>query len=170
MWKLGIDCFWFLFISFDNILTKKECQQIINTALNDWDERESMIQRDESGEIKQNFKEDFDYRNTTLFIPKQTDEWLFNKILSAIMSFNNADTGYKFDIRGMAEPPNVMRYRAPDLDPNNKPGKYDWHMDIGPGPVPSMRKISFIELCRDIGLNVPDTYTIKNKDHDIVKI
>ena len=36
-----------------------------------------------------------------------------------------------------------MRYRAPDLDPNNKPGKYDWHMDVGPGPVPSMRKISY---------------------------
>ena len=147
-----------------NLFTPDECQQIINTALNDWDERESMIQRDEGTEIKQNFKEDFDYRNTTLFIPKGPDEWLFNKIMGAIMAFNNSESGYNFDVRGLAEPPNVMRYRAPDLDPNNKPGKYDWHMDVGPGPVPSMRKISYSillnpgeyeggELCFHIGRN-----------------
>ena len=147
-----------------NLFTPDECQQIINTALNDWDKRESMIQRDEGGEIKQNFKEDFDYRNTTLFIPKKPDEWLFNKIMGAIMAFNNSESGYNFDVRGLAEPPNVMRYRAPDLDPNNKPGKYDWHMDVGPGPVPSMRKISYSillnpgeyeggELCFHIGRN-----------------
>ena len=147
-----------------NLFTPDECQQIINTALNDWDQRESMIQRDEGNEIKQNFKEDFDYRNTTLFIPKGRDEWLFNKIMGAILGFNNSESGYNFDVRGLAEPPNVMRYRAPDLDPNNKPGKYDWHMDVGPGPVPSMRKISYSillnpgeyeggELCFHIGRN-----------------
>ena len=36
-----------------------------------------------------------------------------------------------------------MRYLAPDIDPKGKPGKYDWHMDVGPGPVPSMRKLSY---------------------------
>jgi PKHD-type hydroxylase len=59
------------------------------------------------------------------------------------MHFNSSETGYGFNIHGMAEPPNVMRYRAPDLDPNGKPGKYDWHLDVGPGEVPSMRKISY---------------------------
>lgn len=147
-----------------NLFTPDECQQIINTALNDWDERESMIQRDEGTEIKQNFKEDSDYRNTTLFIPKGPDEWLFNKIMGAIMGFNNSESGYNFDVRGLAEPPNVMRYQAPDINPNGKPGKYDWHMDVGPGPVPSMRKISYSillnpteyeggELCFHIGRN-----------------
>ena len=147
-----------------NLFTPDECQQIINTALNDWDERESMIQRDEGTEIKQNFKEDFDYRNTTLFIPKGRDEWLFNKIMGAIMAFNNSESGYHFDVRGLAEPPNVMRYQAPDISKHGKPGKYDWHMDVGPGPVPSMRKISYSillnpteyeggELCFHIGRN-----------------
>ena len=42
-----------------NAFTPDECAQIINTALNDWDQRESMIQRDEGTEIKQNFKEDY---------------------------------------------------------------------------------------------------------------
>ena len=59
------------------------------------------------------------------------------------MEFNNAKEGYGFDIQGMAEPPNVMRYQAPDLAPNGKPGKYDWHLDVGPGDIPSMRKISY---------------------------
>ena len=71
-----------------NAFTPDECAQIINTALNDWDQRESMIQRDRDGKIEQNFEEDLDYRNTTLFIPKAPDEWLFPKILGAIMALS----------------------------------------------------------------------------------
>ena len=44
-----------------NAFTPDECAQIINTALNDWDQRESMIQRDKEGKIEQNFEEDLDY-------------------------------------------------------------------------------------------------------------
>ena len=163
-----------------NVFTPDECAQIINTALNDWDERESMIQRDEDGKIEQNFKEDLSYRNTTLFIPKGPDEWLFPKILGAIQTFNQSESGYNFNVKGLAEPPNVMRYRAPDLDPNNKPGKYDWHMDVGPGPVPSMRKISYSillnpgeyeggELCFHIGRNT-DPYPGQTEESAIGNI
>ena len=52
-----------------NLFTEEECSVIINTALNEWTERESMIQRDKQQKIEQNFVEDFDYRNTTLFLP-----------------------------------------------------------------------------------------------------
>ena len=148
----------------NNAFTPDECAQIINTALNDWDQRESMIQRDKDGKIEQNFEEDLDYRNTTLFVPNKPDDWLFNKIIGAIQGFNTSENGYGFDIYGLAEPPNVMRYQAPDIDPRGKPGKYDWHMDVGPGPVPSMRKISYSillnpgeyeggELCFHVGRN-----------------
>ena len=126
-----------------NAFTPDECAQIINTAINDWDEKESQIQRDEGGKIAQNFVQDLDYRNTTLFIPKKPDDWLFQKIVQEIMNFNNSEAGYGFEVHGIAEPPNVMRYRAAELDPNGKPGKYDWHLDVGPGDVPSMRKISY---------------------------
>ena len=145
-----------------NVFTADECNQIINTALNDWEERESMIQRDKDGKIEQNFQEDLDYRNTTLFVPPKPDEWLFSKILGIIMNFNSQPEGYGFDVHGLAEPPNIMRYMAPDIDKHGKPGKYDWHMDVGPGTVPSMRKISYSillnpgeyeggELCFHIG-------------------
>ena len=156
-----------------NLFTEDECNQIINTALNDWQEKESMIQRDKGTEIKQNFEEDHDYRNTTLFIPDKPDEWLFGKIIQNIMSFNNQEQGWGFDIHGLAEPPNVMRYQAPDINVHGKPGKYDWHMDVGPGPVPSMRKISYSillnpgeyeggELCFHIGRNT-DPYQAKRQ-------
>ena len=126
-----------------NAFTSDECNDIINMAVNDWDERESMIQRDEEGKIEQNFVGDYDYRNTTLFIPPKPVTWLFDKILNTIQGFNANESGYGFDIKRMAEPPNVMRYQAPDINKHGKPGKYDWHMDVGPGPVPSMRKISY---------------------------
>ena len=125
------------------VFTKDECKKIIDNALNNWSERESMIQRDEGGEIKQNFKEDLDYRNTTLFIPSGPDEWLFGKVLGTIKAFNEREDGYGFQIHGLAEPPNLMRYQAANIDKNGKPGKYDWHVDVGPGPVPSMRKLSY---------------------------
>ena len=144
------------------IFTPEECKQIINTGLNDWDEKEALIQKDAGGKIEQNFVDDFDYRNTTLFIPPEPDEWLFSKILGAIMHFNNHETGYKFDVKGLAEPPNLMRYQAANIDKHGKPGRYDWHMDVGPGEIPSMRKISYTlilnpdeyeggELCFHIG-------------------
>ena len=126
-----------------NIFTKEQCGDIINNALNNWNQVESMIQRDAGGKIEQNFVEDLDYRNTTLFVPKAPDEWLFTTILDAILNFNMSEGGYQFQIHGLAEPPNVMRYQAPDIDKNNKPGRYDWHMDVGPGAVPSMRKLSY---------------------------
>ena len=128
----------------ENSLSEDECNQIINTALNDWDQRESMIQRDKDGKIEQNFEEDLDYRNTTLFIPNKPDEWLFGKIMGAIQTFNNSEQGYGFDVHGLAEPPNVMRYQAPDVHPKGKPGKYDWHMDVTPSN--QTRKISAVVL------------------------
>ena len=125
------------------VFTPEECNQIINTGLNDWKEEEAKIQKDKGGKIEQNFEDDFDYRNTTLFIPPEPDEWLFSKILGAIMHFNNHETGYQFHVQGLAEPPNLMRYQAANIDKHGKPGHYDWHMDVGPGKIPSMRKISY---------------------------
>jgi len=151
------------------VFTAEECKQIINTGLNNWTEETALIQRDKGGKIEQNFVDDYDYRNTTLFIPPKPDEWLFSKILGVIMDFNNHETGYKFDIAGLAEPPNLMRYQAANIDKHGKPGRYDWHMDIGPGEVPSMRKISYTlilnpdeyeggELCFHVGRTLDEPF------------
>jgi len=125
------------------IFTPDQCAKIIDTALNTWDEIESKLQRDISGEIQENIEVDLDYRNTTLYRPPKPDEWLFSTIINNIKTLNDNDHGYQFDISGMVESPNMMRYSAPDVSPNGKPGKYDWHMDVGPGSAPYMRKLSY---------------------------
>ena len=129
--------------SLPDTFTKDECAKIIDDGVNNWIEKESQIQRDPDGKIEQNFVEDLDYRNTTLFIPQEPIEWLFSRVLGAIKAFNDSPQGYGFAITGLAEPPNLMRYHAPDIDKRGKPGKYDWHIDVGPGVVPSMRKLSY---------------------------
>ena len=147
-----------------NVFTPEECNKIINTALNDWREENAQIQQDIGDEIKQNFVPDYDYRNTTLFIPPDPDEWLFSNILGKIMELNNNEEGYRFHLKGLGEPPNLMRYQAADIDKHGKPGHYDWHMDLGPGTIPSMRKLSYTlilnpseyeggKLCFHVGRN-----------------
>ena len=115
------------------IFTPSECTNIIKIALNNWTEEEGTIS---------NFK-DLNWRNTTLFFPSEAakkSDW-FKKISDNIMSFNK--DSYGFDISGMVEPPCMMRYMAPDINPNKKVGKYDWHLDIGTDPIPSTRKLSY---------------------------
>jgi len=119
------------------IFTPDECTDIINTSLNKWDEQESMILQ------STNFVEDLDYRNATMFVPHEPPVEVLKKIEKSIMSFNFSEGGYGFEIVGMAEPPCMLRYLASDIHPKGKPGKYDWHMDIGSKPVSSIRKISF---------------------------
>lgn len=133
-------------ISFLKIFTPDECAKIIDTALNTWNEKESKLQQTIDGKKEENFVEDLDYRNTTLFSPSKPDDWLVSTILGNIKAFNDGAQGYHFDISGMIESPNMMRYSAPDVSPNGKPGKYDWHMDIGVGLAPSMRKLSYTIL------------------------
>ena len=84
------------------LFSPDECADIINNGLNNWTKKESMIQRDADGKIEQNFIEDLDYRNTTLFIPPAPEKELFDKILGNIMAFNSSKEGYGFDIAGMA--------------------------------------------------------------------
>ena len=115
------------------IFTPSECTNIIKIALNNWTEEEGTIS---------NFK-DLNWRNTTLFFPSEAakkSDW-FKKISDNIMSFNK--DSYGFDISGMVEPPCMMRYMAPDINPNKKAGKYDWHMDIGPSSISCTRKLSY---------------------------
>ena len=130
-------------VFFLKIFTKEECTKIINTALDSWVEKESTLQQTISGNTEENFVEDLDYRNTTLFSPSKPDEWLFSTIIGNIKKFNDSKEGHQFDIVGMIESPNMMKYTSADLNPHGKPGKYDWHMDIGPGSSPSMRKLSY---------------------------
>lgn len=118
------------------IFTPDECADIIKNALNSWTEEEGLFS---------NSKKDLDFRNTTLFMPPKSDKeavWC-KKIINTITSFNNDTEGYGFDIVGMGESPAMLRYMAPDINPNKKAGKYNWHIDLGSEPIQTMRKLSY---------------------------
>ena len=123
------------------IFTPDECANIIKNALNNWTEGDGVIAYTSDQTVVKNL----DLRNTTLFTPPKSDKeavWC-KKIVDHILSINNDKEGYGFDISGMVEAPAMLRYMAPDINPNKKAGKYDWHMDIGPQPIHSMRKLSY---------------------------
>ena len=113
------------------VFTPEECKEIINTGLDHWKEEPAIV----------GGKKDSDYRNITLFV--HDDVGLKNKLFSEIMNVNNEKNSYQFHIQGIAEKISLMRYQAENIDKHEKPGHYDWHIDIGPEPVCSMRKISF---------------------------
>ena len=150
------------------IFTSNECKDIIKIALNNWTEEEGTIS---------NFKKDLDWRNTTLFYPPEADkksDW-FKKINGNIMSFNNDKDSYGFDISGMVEPPCMMRYMAPDINPNKKAGKYDWHIDLGFTQITSMRKISYSILLNtgeyeggELEFHIGGSEHVSSKDSDFL--
>ena len=90
------------------IFTPDQCAKIIDNALNTWNEKQPMLQQTTSEKKEQNFVEDLDYRNTTMFSPPKPDDWLFSTILGHIKKFNDSENGYQFDISGMIESPNMM--------------------------------------------------------------
>ena len=126
------------------IFTPEQCAKIIDNGLNNWKKIQAYVQQNTvEKKQEQNFVENLDYRNTTVFSPHEPDEWLFSTILGHIKKFNDSEEGYQFDISGMIESPNMMKYSSPDISSNGKPGKYDWHMDVGVGLTPCLRKLSY---------------------------
>ena len=72
-----------------------------------------------------------------------------------------------------------MRYQAANIDKHGKPGHYDWHMDVGPGAIPSMRKISYTlilnpdeyeggELSFHIGRNLDEPFPGQDKSGTLI--
>ena len=150
------------------IFTPDECTDIIKSALSSWTEKEGTILNEQKV---------LDWRNVTLFSPPETVKksvW-FQKIINTIISFNNDEQGYGFDITGMLEAPSLLRYMAPDINPNKKAGKYDWHIDLGYTPTTSMRKISYSILLNtgeyeggELEFHIGGSEHVSSKDSDFL--
>ena len=69
------------------------------------------------------------------WIPQNHDwEWLYEKMMNMSVEANNAL--WKFDLKTALEAIQYTEYYA------SENGHYDWHQDIGPGELPSKRKVS----------------------------
>jgi PKHD-type hydroxylase len=79
------------------------------------------------------------------WIPKDKEwEWLYDKMMAMIIEANNAI--WNFDLYTILDDIQYTEYHAT----NN--GHYNWHQDIGPGPL-STRKVSIT-----VQLSGPDEY------------
>ena len=79
------------------------------------------------------------------WIPKDKEwEWLYDKMMAMIIEANNAI--WNFDLYTILDNIQYTEYHAT----NN--GHYNWHQDIGPGPL-STRKVSI-----SVQLSGPDEY------------
>lgn len=63
-----------------------------------------------------------------------TWDWLYERMMN--MSVEANDALWKFDLRTALESIQYTEYYA------SENGHYDWHQDIGPGKLPSKRKVS----------------------------
>lgn len=76
-------------------------------------------------------------------------DWLCERIMGNVKAANDGNDqfpGWKFEINGFLELPQIMHYAEGS-------GEYKWHIDIGPMPPYSRRKLSYT-----IFLNSRDEY------------
>jgi len=128
----------------DDLFTVGECEIIINYS-SEWESIEGRISSrvdSESGDKIESKKTD--YRICTLYRPPENLEqvdWINEKLLSVITGVNR--DYYRFDIKALLEPPNLMKYEA------DKNGHYDYHLDIGQTKPNCWRKLSYTLFLND---------------------
>ena len=72
--------------------------------------------------------------------------WVMDRIIAVVAGANRE--GFDFDIREFAESPQVARYTA------EREGHFDWHSDIGDGPIAQKRKLTMV-----VQLSEPANYS-----------
>jgi PKHD-type hydroxylase len=71
--------------------------------------------------------------------------WVMDRMIGLVAAANRESFG--FDLGEFAESPQVARYGA------ERAGHFDWHSDIGTGPLAQKRKLTVV-----VQLSGPDTY------------
>lgn len=98
------------------------------------------------------FKLDKDYRcvRTRALLLEDGVEWLYQRIRQLVGAAN--DNHYRFDLTGIEQGVQFLRYDAPTVATPDPPGHYKWHQDFG-GGASSLRKLSLV-----VQLSDPATY------------
>jgi len=73
-------------------------------------------------------------------------DWVMDKIIATLREANRRVYGY--DLTDFAESAQVASYRA------DRQGHFDWHCDIGDGPLAARRKLTMV-----VQLSEPSAYT-----------
>lgn len=116
-----------------NFLTPEECQQVIDYSKRAAFNKGTIGQKKDKSSIRSS--------KIKFVTPGPEIMWLFERLEMAITQMNNA---YKYHLLGFYEGVQIASYKSG--------GKYNWHIDIGPGQN-SNRKLSM-----SVQLTDPDTY------------
>ena len=144
-----------------DVFTPEECQQIIKIGSEHWVKNDGGIGNNWLASNDEDKHIDNNIRTTTIYAVDPTEfdkkfelrefqEWLFKKIMNEVMNTNLGNEyfpGWKFDISGFLENPQLMIYES------SRNGHYEWHIDIGPYEPACKRKIAYTLI-----LNSKDEY------------
>ncbi len=122
---------WHPAIAADGVFSPAECSRIVAQG---GETREAGI-KDEGGATAHS-----GYRDSRVswIRPGPETNWLFSRMLDFVRHANEAHFG--IEIAGFTEPLQLAEYGPAQ--------HYDWHLDIGNGPI-SVRKLSFIAQLTD---------------------
>lgn len=113
---------------FQNALTKEEVDKVIALASElPESERATTIGSGDGGSVRSSMIKWIPTHNSTW-------NWLYERMMKLSVEAN-AEL-WKFDLRTALESIQYTEYYA------SENGHYDWHQDIGPGELPSKRKVS----------------------------
>lgn len=126
---------------FQNALTEEEVDRIIKTCSELPIERATTINQD--GDQVEGNDPNGVRSSMVKWIPQSSDwDWLYRKMMEWAREAN--DALWHFDLISAPENIQYTEYYA------HENGHYDWHQDIGPGELPSRRKVSItVQLSED---------------------
>lgn len=126
---------------FQNALTEEEVDRIIKTCSELPIERATTINQD--GDQVEGNDPNGVRSSMVKWIPQSSDwDWLYRKMMEWAEEAN--DALWHFDLISAPENIQYTEYYA------HENGHYDWHQDIGPGELPSRRKVSItVQLSED---------------------
>lgn len=117
----------------ESVFTEEECQRIITIAEADSFADAALVRGDLVGDIR---------RARIAWLDEAgCADWVFRRILDAVAEINREHFG--FDLTEFAERMQVAWYGA------EAGGHFDWHSDIGDGPLAARRKLTLVVQLSD---------------------
>ncbi len=123
--------------SYDALFSRQDCDEII---------RLSRVERQDNGGLVGGTQQREIRRAKVSWLEDEGDaSWVMERVMSAVAKANRETFG--FDITEFREKLQVAIYDE------SEEGHYDWHSDIGEGPIAQYRKATIVTQ-----LSAPDSY------------
>jgi PKHD-type hydroxylase len=123
--------------SYDALFSQKDCDEIIRLSLAEAQDTGGLVGGKQQGEIRR--------ARISWLDDEGTAGWVMNRVMIAVAKANRE--AFDFDITEFREKLQVAIYDE------SEEGHYDWHSDVGEGPIAQFRKATIVTQ-----LSPSDTY------------